>query len=124
MPVPRTCDCGTCKKCLHRQRNAQWRKQNPEVHRERVRNSHFKNIERLYGITPEQYAILLEAQDGKCAICREVDPVRNRLSVDHDHKTGRVRGLLCMRCNGGIGMLGDSIERLENAIRYLQLWGI
>jgi hypothetical protein len=71
-----------------------------------------------YGITPEQYSEMLAAQNSKCAICGKHDELN--LAVDHCHETGQIRGLLCKYCNGGIGFLKDSIELLENAIKYLQ----
>lgn len=55
-------------------------------------------LKRRYGVTPEQYAKMFELQGGTCAICRR-PPRRRRLSVDHDHTTKRVRGLLCFTCN-------------------------
>lgn len=78
-----------------------------------------------YGITPEQYADLLAAQNGACAICRKPESVMRagkvmRLPVDHCHETGRVRGLLCHRCNRAIGLLGDDVEVLRAAIDYLE----
>ncbi len=65
------------------------------------------------------------SQDGVCAICRRPETFITtgqgpcRLSVDHDHKTGKVRGLLCRDCNVGLGNFGDSGERLRNAAAYL-----
>jgi len=58
-------------------------------------------------------------QFGRCAICGGVNDIDRRLSVDHNHDTGEVRGLLCNRCNRAIGLLGDSIDILESAISYL-----
>jgi hypothetical protein len=78
------------------------------------------------GCTPEQYRKLLEQQDGKCAICGTSEGHRSkyrqicRLSVDHDHKTGIVRGLLCNNCNRGLGRFKDSAPILEAAVRYLK----
>ena len=66
------------------------------------------------------YDRLLEKQDGKCAICNNSD---KRLCLDHNHSTGKIRGLLCTRCNRGIGLLGDNVETLKNAIEYLQKEG-
>lgn len=60
--------------------------------------AHGAMIEKTYGLTAEEYDMLLERQGGKCAICR-AKPKSQRLAVDHDHKTGAVRGLLCSRCN-------------------------
>lgn len=77
------------------------------------------NLKRLYGITPEQYEELLKSQDGVCAICGGTCITGRRLSVDHDHETNKIRGLLCSRCNFGIGQL-DTIEKLNNAVKYLE----
>lgn len=55
-------------------------------------------LARRFGLNPGEYENLLEAQGGVCAICKQ-PPRRNYLSVDHDHSTGRIRGLLCVRCN-------------------------
>lgn len=60
-----------------------------------------------------------KAQEGVCAICKRKPSVR-RLDVDHNHKTGKVRGLLCNQCNSSLGMMGESVERLQVAIAYLQ----
>lgn len=73
-----------------------------------------------FGLSLEAYAELLSGQHGRCAICGAL-PKSRPLAVDHDHHTGRIRGLLCDRCNGGIGMLGDDIEILRRAIEYLAI---
>lgn len=65
-----------------------------------------KDLVRIYGITPAQYDEMLAAQGGKCCICRRAKPGHNRINhfmVDHDHKTGSVRGLLCASCNMRLG---------------------
>ncbi len=72
-----------------------------------------------YGISLEEYNLLLIAQDNKCAICRSSDPKKSSFSVDHDHNTGRIRGLLCHNCNVGLGGFRDTPEFLQSAIRYL-----
>lgn len=77
---------------------------------------------RRYGITVEQFDAMVKAQGGRCAICAETfKPKRRKLAihVDHCHDSLKVRGLLCARCNVGIGLLNDSIERLKIAIDYL-----
>jgi len=75
---------------------------------------------RLYGVNSDDYYDLLEKQKYKCAICgRHKDEFKFSLCVDHDHKTGKVRGLLCHGCNVGIGRMEDNIESLKNAINYL-----
>lgn len=80
-----------------------------------------------YGITVEQYNEMLEAQNGVCAICEEAPPQEptrkgksNKLHVDHDHETLRVRGLLCLRCNVVLGAIEDDPELLESMIQYLK----
>jgi hypothetical protein len=75
--------------------------------------SHAATVEKTYGITAEGYDALLKAQGGKCAICR-ARPVSKRLAVDHDHKTGAVRGLLCSRCNHDL--MGSAWDSLAIAV--------
>jgi hypothetical protein len=78
-----------------------------------------------YGITKEQYDDLFDAQNGRCAICGTDKPGRNHptLYVDHDHNTGKVRGLLCCDCNLFLGQSKESIDVLKSAIDYLVHWG-
>lgn len=73
-----------------------------------------------FGITPEDYFKLLEKQNFKCAICGILqEDYSRRLAVDHDHETGKIRGLLCNNCNVGLGNFQDSKNNLTNAINYL-----
>ena len=71
----------------------------------------------LYGITREEYDAMVARQEGKCLVCLQ-EP--KRLYIDHDHATGKIRGLLCNRCNAGLGFLGDDVERVRAAARYLE----
>lgn len=78
-----------------------------------------------YGITPDQYLQMVERQNDLCAICNQPEKRKYKgktmlLSIDHCHKTGNVRGLLCDACNTAIGRVNDSIELLENSIAYLK----
>ncbi|MBD5603569.1 MAG: endonuclease VII domain-containing protein [Candidatus Eremiobacteraeota bacterium] len=74
-----------------------------------------------YNLTPAEYEAMRIAQGGRCAICGYIPPdSRPRLAVDHDHKTNRVRALLCSNCNTGLGMLDDDPERLRAAAAYLE----
>lgn len=77
---------------------------------------------RLYGITIQQYRAILLCQNGVCAICEQPERTeRNRLlTVDHDHVTGQVRGLLCSHCNRAIGLLRDDPEVIERAALYVK----
>jgi hypothetical protein len=77
-------------------------------------------IRNQYGITLAEYNTMLEAQDYKCAICGNEDEVEGRrLAIDHCHTTGKVRGLLCGKCNRGLGLFYDNEELLQSAIKYL-----
>lgn len=84
-------------------------------------------IKRRYGISLEDYNILLKNQDYKCGICKCTENTlkqsnrKLRFYIDHDHKTGKVRGLLCHNCNHGLGNFADNVESLQNAINYLKL---
>lgn len=63
---------------------------------------------------------MVEAQDNKCAICQDEFSAENRACVDHDHKSGAIRGMLCHHCNTGLGLFRDQPERLAAAIQYLE----
>lgn len=78
------------------------------------------NLRYFFGITVEEYAWMEHAQDRKCKICRGRCPTGKDLAVDHDHKTGHVRGLLCTNCNQAIGKLKDSAELADKVASYLR----
>lgn len=90
--------------------------------RAKSRRQRFDN----YGITQDEFEALLASQGGVCAICREPETARHQngdvrsLAVDHDHDTGRVRGLLCTNCNQALGKFKDDAERLQRAVEYLR----
>jgi hypothetical protein len=81
---------------------------------------------RRRGLSPEDYQILLAKQNGRCAICEAQAGHRScrgrecRLAIDHNHRTGANRGLLCNNCNRGLGRFKDSVAILEAAVRYLK----
>lgn len=83
-----------------------------------------------YNITAKQYELMLKSQNGVCIICGKSETKRDRskniqpLSVDHNHLTGKVRGLICNKCNVGLGNFNDNPELLRKAAFYLegQLW--
>jgi hypothetical protein len=77
-------------------------------------------ILRNYGLTREDYESMSLRQEGRCAICLEVPSL---LAVDHCHETGRVRALLCRKCNTAIGAFGDNVDKLRQAIDYLVAHG-
>ena len=83
-------------------------------------------IKHKYGVTTEQYKLMLEAQGGVCAICGNGESKIDgrwkrirRLSIDHCHTTGKVRGLLCASCNHGIANFKDNTDTMKKAIEYL-----
>ena len=86
-----------------------------------ISKSRYSKVKKTYGLEPEEYNNLLKRQQHKCAICGvdEAD-LKMRLHVDHDHKNGHVRGLLCTNCNVGLGNFKDSQEFLLYALLYLQ----
>lgn len=76
-------------------------------------------LKRQYSITEAQYEAIAAKQNNRCAICH-CQQHYQRLSVDHDHKTGMVRGLLCVQCNRGLGRFFDSPLRLRAAADYVE----
>jgi hypothetical protein len=98
-------------------------RRNPEV-------EHNGHLKRNFGITREDFNNMMESQKGVCDICKKPESRKNQvtgkikhLCVDHCHTTGKIRGLLCFKCNSAIGKLKDSIPILENAITYLKKHG-
>lgn len=81
--------------------------------------SHKYKLRKQYNMTPEDYEVLLQQQSGVCAICGATNPNGSRLGVDHDHETGKVRGLLCSTCNVALGKLEKDRTWAEKAITYL-----
>ncbi len=80
-----------------------------------------KILQTKYEIGIEEYNEMFVKQGGRCKICkRHQTQLSKRLAVDHDHITGKVRGLLCTNCNTGLGMFKDNPENLSEAIKYLQ----
>jgi len=94
----------------------QYRKEHPEAMLK-------ADLKRHFGITVEEYKQMIVKQNGLCAICNQPEKNGNRISLDHDHKTGKNRELLCNNCNMGIGRLKESEEILLSAISYLKKHG-
>ena len=90
-----------------------------EAAKRKRRSSHNYHLKKTYGITIEDYDRLLSAQGGKCAICKG-GTSKNFFAVDHNHRNGRVRGLLCARCNTGLARFMDSAANVGRAYRYLR----
>ena len=108
-----------CRKCA----NADKRKRNrdfPDIIRD-------QNLRKKFNITIDEYDLMMEEQEGTCAICNRKEVRKNmygikRLSVDHNHITGKVRGLLCNDCNQGIGFLrsDEGVDLLLSAVEYMR----
>lgn len=124
---------GRCHSCwaiygrAHRAKNVEanriYRANYRRTHRdERARTTWRSSLKTRYGITPEQYDALLAQQDGKCALCGNPPTGRRRLCVDHSHKNGRVRALLCDPCNAGLGAFRDDPKLLTKAAAFVSAY--
>lgn len=102
----------SCKEC-HRK----WNQDNADRLRESKRDTHLR---RTFGLNAAEYGSMLAHQSGVCAICG--GPPRNgkSLAVDHDHRTGMIRGLLCISCNAALGSCKDSENVISKMIEYLE----
>jgi hypothetical protein len=124
----RVSKCRTC----HQVNGLAWRRANPQkvrtynekqrakrgdINRLAARESHFR---RKFGITIAERDAMLAAQGGSCLICMTTTPKGKGWCVDHDHKTGRIRGILCAHCNVFIGFCRESVIVLERAITYIE----
>ena len=84
------------------------------------KGSRRRYLKRQYGISIDEYNLMFEVQQGKCAICgKHQTELKGVLVVDHCHETGKIRGLLCNDCNKGLGNFADDIENINCAIIYL-----
>jgi len=106
----------SCKKCYqkyHSKMNYEKSKANPDYTRGR-------NLWKNYKMTLDEYDNMLISQDGVCKVCGGQSLGKGRYHVDHDHKTGKIRGLLCHKCNVALGMVQDDISHLKALIKYLK----
>lgn len=104
-----------CKPCWQERTNSYLQGETREKYLKIRRNRH---LVKKYGITLEQYEKMFTEQDRKCGICGKENE-RVSLAVDHDHGTGKIRGILCENCNRGIGMFKHQTELLDKAKQYL-----
>jgi hypothetical protein len=103
---------------------ARYQKETRRLYPDRIRNWRVKS---KFGLSVQEYDAMYAAQGGVCAICKRQETGKSRgsdatklLAVDHDHKTGKVRALLCAQCNQALGMFCDSPRLLQAAIEYLK----
>lgn len=90
-----------------------------DFHRKHVPYSKDKRLKRKYGISIHDYQQMVINQSGRCDICKSPESDKVKFQVDHCHKTGKIRSLLCNRCNSVLGFAQDSTEILQSAIKYL-----
>lgn len=117
-----------CKDCHDQTITQHYLKLTPEQKQEKARKNkaarHYQATN--YGITPEEYELLIQHQNGVCKICKQPErrvSVRGsavRLAIDHDHATGKVRALLCSHCNSLLGFAKENPQILQEAIAYLK----
>ena len=107
--------CRPCKVECNRKSNDKMLSFNRKKHLRQRKNNHLKTA---YGITIDQYDAMSKDQNNVCAICL-LPEVGRKLAVDHCHKTQKIRGLLCSKCNRAIGQLNDDIPRIKRAVEYL-----
>jgi hypothetical protein len=81
-----------------------------------------QNKRRVPGWDLDRYNTQLEVQGNVCAICKSSEPAGKDWCQDHNHETNAPRGLLCVRCNAGLGYFKDNPEYLQSAIQYLNIW--
>ena len=106
----------------NRKKWLRYAKQYRQNNREKVRISLLKgHLQYRYDITLDEYNKLFIQQNGCCVLCgKHQFEMKRRLAVDHNHITGKVRGLLCNKCNNGLGCFNDSAELMFKAINYLE----
>lgn len=101
----------------HAARRAEWDAANPE---KRIKADRKAHLRKKYNLSLDQFDNMVLAQGGVCAICGNTCELHTNLSVDHCHESGVVRGLLCARCNKGLGHFMDDPDILKAAISYLE----
>lgn len=108
-------------RAAQRSKNKKWAARN----KEHLKDYKWKRTIKKYGLSPETYALLFQDQDGNCAIFGlNQSRFAKRLYVDHNHKTGRYRELLCVNCNMLIGHAMENVEILSRSILYLKKHGV
>lgn len=106
-----------CKDCDSKARQ-QWHRRNPERAKASGRNRHIKSV---YGITTEDYNLILSKQNNVCAICSKEETAKGKfkLAIDHCHETNSIRGLLCNKCNRALGLFGENPDVIQRAKDYV-----
>lgn len=121
--VCKECDCARLKRWRRKHPNAgkEWFAAHPGYKEERLKKDPLMHrrhhLGYAYGMSLEDFSSLFKRQGKRCAICRRKDfqPV-----VDHNHRTGKVRGILCYPCNSALGFLADSARKIKAALEYIE----
>ena len=112
--------CTICKNATDKRHRIAYYHRTKEIHREKYHRTQRKHrLKKKYGLTPERYDEMLENQNNACAICKTPKPITN-MPVDHNHATGKIRGILCSACNKALGHFKDDITTMQNAIIYIR----
>lgn len=119
----------SCKTCAL-QLQKKWYEQNPSKNREWCKQYYSKNkhkwrersYKNKYGLTIEEVNEMLLSQNNQCPICQSAFKKTKYMNIDHNHQTGKMRQILCSKCNTAIGLLDENIERFRRAIDYLHKW--
>lgn len=109
-----------CTECRHQHWITHGKQARKKLPKEIKQKWHRNAVIRKYGITVDEFYEMLQKQNNKCAICGSTNWGHVSPSIDHDHKTGKVRGLLCNRCNTVLGLVQDDPNILQNTINYLK----
>lgn len=115
-------DCGNARHAVYFEKNKQRISETRRIaYRKDKSKAIAQNLRRYYGITIDEYNALFEKQKGCCKICGiHQSKFERRFDVDHCHKKKHIRGLLCIRCNRGLGLFHDNVDVLKRAIKYLK----
>ncbi len=109
--------CNVCRAQWFREYRARDKEAYNKTRRETRGSTRWENIRKKFKIGESEYDEILKSQGGVCAICRLP---HERFHIDHDHVTNKIRGILCPSCNTGLGKLGDTLDGLMRAVRYLE----
>lgn len=109
----------SCIECEKRQRREEWKNNKPNRSKTQ---QHYNHIKSTYGLTRAQYDAMVLASNGRCSVCGSPPESKSgRLHVDHCHQTGKIRGMLCRRCNTAMGFMKDDPWRFLSAIAYISI---
>lgn len=118
-----------CKECVSIYRKTNYKKIQEsssayyQKYKEKVNLKNRNNrLKKEYNVTQEWYEKTLEEQEGKCKICKSDNPGKGlkHFHIDHNHETGKVRGLLCHSCNTGLGLFKENVDLIQKAIEYVE----